>query len=216
MPSLLAYTTARDNNHELTVLLWVLTANDQTSDRSGDNVRDASGAGVRRFHHHASWWKAGGRMVGTKFAPGTVADDLQKLLDVACIVALKVVDVSPVAESHLCDAYDVDRMTATQINIAHSDERLLRVVGYVAIHGNGMNAACLLRVLKRIMHFEFGGKENRLLSHPKRELLPNKVQTGTNLNPGINSRFGRTCGMKKLNYLICGNGYPGITIEAKA
>jgi hypothetical protein len=32
--------------------------------------------------------KAGGRMVRTEFAPGTVADDLQKLLDVACIVAL--------------------------------------------------------------------------------------------------------------------------------
>lgn len=31
--------------------------------------------------------KAGGRMVGTKFASGTVAEDLQKLLDVACIVA---------------------------------------------------------------------------------------------------------------------------------
>jgi hypothetical protein len=32
--------------------------------------------------------KAGGRVVGAESAPGTVADDLQKLLDVACIVVL--------------------------------------------------------------------------------------------------------------------------------
>ncbi|KAG0701580.1 hypothetical protein DFH29DRAFT_875804 [Suillus ampliporus] len=77
----------------------------------------------------------------------------------------------------------------SQVNIADSEERAMQYTR------QWNERSVFAQGAKADDDFEFGAsvhKENRLPSLPKREVLP------------------------KLNYLICGNGYPGIKFKEKA